>query len=241
MRKIYSILLCVLCLSAVGCSDDKDTADVALKAIRSDVKFSADGGTGTIELSGGKQVSATSDVAWCKVASVLLLGVSLISCGNSSRAKAKNEIAQSGEDFKSFLDKFTSSAAFQYTRIKFPLKTPITLLADDGETEKTFPFTKEKWPLLDSETMKEERIEQEEGGIYVSKFTLNEPVHKVFEAGYEESEIDLRVEFEQAADGKWYVVDCYTGWYGYDLPIGELKQTIQQVKEENAAFKEIHP
>ena len=67
MRKIYSILLCVLCLSAVGCSDDKDTADVALKAIRSDVKFSADGGTGTIELSGGKQVSATSDVAWCKV------------------------------------------------------------------------------------------------------------------------------------------------------------------------------
>ena len=33
MRKIYSILLCVLCLSAVGCSDDKDTADVALKAI----------------------------------------------------------------------------------------------------------------------------------------------------------------------------------------------------------------
>ena len=32
MRKIYSILLCVLCLSAVGCSDDKDTADVALKA-----------------------------------------------------------------------------------------------------------------------------------------------------------------------------------------------------------------
>lgn len=168
----------------------------------------------------------------CLLASVLLLGVSLISCGNSSRAKAKNEIAQSGEDFKSFLDKFTSSAAFQYTRIKFPLKTPITLLADDGETEKTFPFTKEKWPLLDSETMKEERIEQEEGGIYVSKFTLNEPVHKVFEAGYEESEIDLRVEFEQAADGKWYVVDCYTGWYGYDLPIGELKQTIQQVKEE---------
>ena len=62
----------------------------------------------------------------CLLASVLLLGVSLISCGNSSRAKAKNEIAQSGEDFKSFLDKFTSSAAFQYTRIKFPLKTPIT-------------------------------------------------------------------------------------------------------------------
>ena len=40
-------------------------------------------------------------------------------------------VAQSGEDFKPFLDKFTSSAAFQYTRIKFPLKTPITLLADE--------------------------------------------------------------------------------------------------------------
>ena len=66
----------------------------------------------------------------------------------------------------------------------------------DGETEKTFPFTEEKWPLLDSETMKEERITQEEGGIYVSKLTLNEPKHKIFEAGYEESEVDLRVEFE---------------------------------------------
>ena len=150
-------------------------------------------------------------------------------------------VAQSGEDFKPFLDKFTSSAAFQYTRVKFPLKTPVTLLADDGETEKTFPFTKEKWPLLDSETLKEERIAQEEGGIYVSKFTLNEPDRKVFEAGYEESEVDLRVEFQLLPDGKWYVVDCYTGWYGYDLPIAELKQTIQQVKEENAAFKEIHP
>lgn len=148
---------------------------------------------------------------------------------------------QTEEDFKSFLEQFTSSAAFQYTRIKFPLKTPITLLADDGETEKTFPFTKEKWPLLDSEMMKEERIVQEEGGVYVSKFTQNEPKRKVFEAGFEESEIDLRVEFELAADGKWYVVDCYTGWYGFDLPIGELKQTIQHVKEENAAFKELHP
>ena len=157
----------------------------------------------------------------CLLAMLLLAGVSFISCGNSSKAKADSELTtQDGEDFKSFLDKFTSSAAFQYTRIKFPLKTPITLLADDGETE---------------------RITQEEGGIYVSKFTLNEPKHKIFEAGYEESEVDLRVEFELQADGKWYVVDCYTGWYGYDLPIGELKQTIQNVKEENAAFKEIHP
>lgn len=178
----------------------------------------------------------------CLLGMLLFVGVSFISCGNSSKAKADSEAATGfGEEFKSFLDKFTSSAAFQYTRIKFPLKTPITLFEDDGETEKTFPFTKEKWPLLDSETMKEERISQEEGGIYVSKFTVNEPGHKVFEAGYEESEIDLRVEFELSSDGKWYVVDCYTGWYGYDLPVGELKQTIEHVKEENAAFKDLHP
>ena len=44
--------------------------------------------------------------------------------------------------FQSFLKKFTSSASFQYTRVKFPLKTPVTLLADDGETEKTFRFTR---------------------------------------------------------------------------------------------------
>lgn len=174
---------------------------------------------------------------------MLVTGISFISCGNSTKMKAGGEAAaQTAEDFNSFLERFTSSAAFQYSRIKFPLKTPITLFADDGETEKTFPFTKEKWPLLDSETMKEERISQEEGGIYVSKFTVNEPGRKVFEAGYEESEIDLRVEFELSAkDGKWYVVDCYTGWYGYDLPVEELKKTIECVEEENAAFRELHP
>lgn len=179
---------------------------------------------------------------FCLLVTTLLVSVSLISCGNSSKAGVERESsAQAEEDFNSFLNKFTSSAAFQYTRIKFPLKTPITLLTDDGNTEKTFPFTKEKWPLIDGETMKEERITQDEGGIYVSKFTLNEPKHKTFEAGYEESEIDLRVEFELQPDGKWYVVDCYTGWYGYDLPIGELKQTVLNVQEENVAFKELHP
>ena len=142
----------------------------------------------------------------CLLAMLLLAGVSFISCGNSSKAKADSELTtQNGEDFKSFLDKFTSSAAFQYTRIKFPLKTPITLLADDGETEKTFPFTKEKWPLLDSETMKEERITQEEGGIYVSKFTLNEPKHKIFEAGYEESECVLSSNCRLTGNGMWWI------------------------------------
>ena len=33
--------------------------------------------------------------------------------------------AAANEDFQTFLKKFTSSASFQYSRIKFPLKTPI--------------------------------------------------------------------------------------------------------------------
>ena len=183
----------------------------------------------------------TKKLVYCLLGLLLVGSISFISCGNSSKSKADREAAASGEVVAAFLEQFTSSAAFQYTRIKFPLKTPITLLDDDGVTEKTFSFTREKWPLLDKETLKEERIEQEEGGIYVSKFTVDEAKHKVFEAGYEESEVDLRVEFELLPDGKWYVVDCYTGWYGYELPVGELDQTIRQVKEENDAFRELHP
>lgn len=82
-----------------------------------------------------------------------------------------------GEDFKSFLHKFTSSASFQYSRIKFPLKSPIVLLQDDGETEQTFPFTRDKWALLDSETLKEGRITEEEGGVYISRLPgMNLPI-----------------------------------------------------------------
>lgn len=180
--------------------------------------------------------------ALCLFMVALLGNICLISCGNTSKAKVENTASAepADDDFQSFLAKFTSSAVFQYTRVKFPLKTPITLMTDDGNSEKTFPFTKEKWPLLDAETLKEERIDQEEGGIYVSKFTVDEPTHKEFEAGYEESEVDLRMEFD-LIDGKWFVTDCYTGWYSFDLPISELKETISQVQEENKAFQEIHP
>ena len=73
------------------------------------------------------------------------------------------------EDFNTFLHKFTTSASFQYSRVKFPLKTPITLLKDDGETEQTFPFTREKWALLDEETLKEGSMTEEEGGVYASR------------------------------------------------------------------------
>ena len=130
-----------------------------------------------------------------------------------------NGLAAEEEDFKTFLQKFTSSASFQYSRIKFPLKSPIALLKDDGETEQTFPFTREKWALLDEETLKEGRTTEEEGGTYISHFTVNEPAHKEFEAG----------------------TDCYNDWYNFDLPINELEETIQAVQEENKAFEELHP
>jgi hypothetical protein len=145
-----------------------------------------------------------------------------------------------GEDFKSFLHKFTSSASFQYSRIKFPLKSPIVLLQDDGETEQTFPFTRDKWALLDSETLKEGRITEEEGGVYISRFTRDEPAYKEFEAGYDESEPSLRVVFE-LIDGNWYVTDCYNDWYNLDLPIGELEETVHTMQEENKSFEELHP
>ena len=148
--------------------------------------------------------------------------------------------AASDEDFQSFLKKFTSSASFQYSRLKFPMKSPITLLDDDGETEKTFSFTKEKWPLLDKESLAEGKITEEEGGIYISKYTVNEPAHKEFEAGYEESEASLRVVFELIA-GKWYVTDCYSDWYNLDLPVSELNETIRSVQEENRAFQKANP
>lgn len=40
--------------------------------------------------------------------------------------------------------------------------------------------------LLDSETLKEGRITEEEGGVYISRFTRDEPAYKEFEAGYDE-------------------------------------------------------
>lgn len=144
------------------------------------------------------------------------------------------------EDFKTFLQKFTSSASFQYSRIKFPLKSPIILLKDDGETEQKFPFTRDKWPLLDEETLKEGRITEEEGGVYISRFTVNKATLKEFEAGYDESEPSLRIVFELIGD-KWYVTDCYNDWYNFDLPIGELEETVRTIQEENRVFEELHP
>lgn len=147
---------------------------------------------------------------------------------------------QAAEEFGKFLERFVSSASFQYERVKFPLKSPIVLLKDDGETEVTFPFTREKWPLLNADNLKEGRFDDEEGGVFIARFTRNETTYKEFEAGYEESEQSLRVVFE-LIDGLWYVTDCYTDWYNCELPIEELEETVSQVQEENRDFEAQHP
>ncbi|MDR0745941.1 MAG: DUF4348 domain-containing protein [Mediterranea sp.] len=171
----------------------------------------------------------------------LWAGVSVFSYGKACLPTNKAEaIEQSiGEDFKSFLGKFTTSAAFQYSRIKFPLETPITLTTDNGD-EKTYPFTKERWPLLNAENFGVERTVQEEGVVYTAHYVIDEADHKEYEAGYEESELDLRVVFKRIG-GKWYVTDCYNAWYSFDLPVEEFADTVNQVQEENKIFKEEHP
>lgn len=144
------------------------------------------------------------------------------------------------EDCRVFLEKFTGSAAFQYGRVVFPLRSPISLLEEDGETERTFPFTRDKWSLLDEEAFKEERTREEDGGVFVAHFTTDDADTKVFESGYEESEPSLRVVFELRS-GKWYVTDCYLDCYNPDLPIADLPQVIGQVQEDNQAFIEAWP
>lgn len=142
-------------------------------------------------------------------------------------------------DFLSFLNKFATSASFQYSRIKFPLTSPIILLNEEEE-EETFPFTKEKWLLLDRETFNERRVNTEEYGVYITKFVVNEPALKEFEAGYEESELDLWVVFE-LIDGKWHVTDCYNSCYAFDLPATQLSEAIGRIQEDNKLFESKYP
>ena len=76
----------------------------------------------------------------CLFMLTLIGGICFISCGNTSKAKAESDVAAetAEETFQSFLKKFTSSASFQYTRVKFPLKTmgivkrPSPLLRKNG-------------------------------------------------------------------------------------------------------------
>jgi hypothetical protein len=158
----------------------------------------------------------------------------------SINAFVNSNPVQGDRDFATFLAHFTSSAAFQYSRIKFPLKTPITIMSDDGKSEKAFPFTKEKWPLLNSDMLKAKQTSPEGGGVYVSKFTIDTPTHKEFQAGYQESEFDLHVVFD-LIQGSWYVTDCFTAYYSYDLSVAELKEAIRDVQKENTTFTKVHP
>lgn len=147
---------------------------------------------------------------------------------------------QKPEAFEEFLSKFTTSASFQYARVSFPLESPILLL-NEKEVEKSFPFTKEKWVLLDSELLKVNKVfVEEDENTFVSRYVLDEPARKEFEAGFEDSELDLRLVFE-LRNGKWFVTDCYNSWYGFDLPAEELPEVVKAVQEENKSFIELYP
>lgn len=70
MRNIYSILTLTLCFLFAGCSeDDNNPTEKQLKVASSDVSFTCEGGTGTIEVNSNIAISATSTEEWCKVTS----------------------------------------------------------------------------------------------------------------------------------------------------------------------------
>lgn len=147
--------------------------------------------------------------------------------------------AQDGgdKDFDSFLKKFTTSAEFQYSRIRFPLETPIVLSGGDGP-EQELPFTMAEWPLLGTDDLKEFRKEDQDG-IYFGRFTVKNPDHVEYESGLEESELDLSIVFDRV-DGKWYVTDCYNGWYASVTP-DDIEPAVYEVQQKNQEFEKKHP
>lgn len=171
---------------------------------------------------------------------IIGLGINLQAMNVVSAKSNHQTNQQRAENFDEFLKKFTGSAKFQYSRIKFPLPSSIIYTLDDGQTDKEVPFSKEKWALLNADAFKEQRIATEDGAVYVMQYTEKEPTSRVFQSGYEESENDLVVEFA-LIDGKWYVVDCMTGWFNYDLNEDELKEAISAITQENKKFIEQYP
>lgn len=141
------------------------------------------------------------------------------------------------KDFDSFLKKFTTSAEFQYSRVRFPLTTPIFLVNDDG-SEQEMPFTMDEWPLLSAEDLKA-RKQQTQDGVYFGHFTVKDADHVEFEAGLEESELDLSISFD-LVDGKWYVTDCFSGWYGSVSP-QDFDSTVYEVQQKNREFEQKNP
>ena len=141
------------------------------------------------------------------------------------------------QDFDSFLKKFTSSAEFQYYRVSFALETRIVLTREDG-TEQEMPFTMAEWPLLTADELKEFRKEEPDGIIF-GRFTVKKTDHVEYESGLEESELDLSIVFDRV-DGKWYVTDCYNGWYGSVSP-EDIEAVVYDVQQKNQEFEKKHP
>lgn len=139
--------------------------------------------------------------------------------------------------FNAFLGKFTSSAEFQYSRVKFPIATPLFLMTADGN-EQEVPFGQEEWPLLEAKDLKECKINTQDG-VFFGRFTVKENDHVEFESGLEESELDLNVIFD-LIDGKWYVTDCFNGVYG-SVPVEDYDATVYEVQQKNEAFIKKHP
>lgn len=139
--------------------------------------------------------------------------------------------------FDAFLKKFTSSAGFQLSRVKFPVTTPIFLVDENGN-EQEVPFTQEEWALLGEEDVKEFRRNTQDG-VYFGRFAVKDKEHVVFEAGLEESELDLSITFD-LIDGQWYVTDCFNGIYG-GVPIADFDATVYEVQQKNEQFADQHP
>lgn len=139
--------------------------------------------------------------------------------------------------FDAFLKKFTSSAEFQYSRVRFPVATPIFLIKTNGD-EVEVPFTQEEWSLLGENDLKEFRQETQDG-VYFSRFAVKDKDHVEFEAGLEESELDLSIVFD-LVDGKWYVTDCFNGIYGA-VPVDDFDATVYEVQQKNEQFIKKHP
>lgn len=165
---------------------------------------------------------------WAIMLSLVLL------IGGTLNIFAQNE---PDKDFESFLTQFTSSAEFQFSRIKFPLNSPIILLDVDGNEQET-PFSADLWPLLEVKDFTIGKYETEDG-LFFGRYAIKEKEQVVFEAGMEESELDLIIHFD-LVDGKWYVTDCYTGWYG-SLPIEDFDPVVYEVQQRNAEFAKNNP
>lgn len=68
MKKLLNIGVLMLCFAAIGCSEeDEMTTAPTLRVVSAEARFTANGGTGRIEVEASNAVSATSNKEWCQV------------------------------------------------------------------------------------------------------------------------------------------------------------------------------